>query len=160
MTATNHALTGAAIALAVKKPEFAIPLAFISHFVLDALPHYEPKGIQSGLNSGIQKMKNPAFKIFLATDIFLFIIILTGGPIAFSNHVQWWLILVCSFLGAAPDLTWGRHFYRAKIGKKIINPSSLSRFHIWVQWMERPWGIIVELVWFILMVWLVDNLIG
>ena len=41
MTATNHALTGAAIAtLGKATPICAIPLAFASHFVCDSLPHF------------------------------------------------------------------------------------------------------------------------
>jgi hypothetical protein len=31
---------GAIIALAISQPLIALPLAFVSHFVLDALPHY------------------------------------------------------------------------------------------------------------------------
>ena len=41
---TNHMVTGAVIALVVKQPALALPLAFLSHFVLDALPHYGERG--------------------------------------------------------------------------------------------------------------------
>lgn len=41
MTATNHALTGAVIALAINEPWLAIPLAFLSHFAIDAIPHWD-----------------------------------------------------------------------------------------------------------------------
>ena len=40
MTATNHALSGALIGLAVMQPILALPLAFVSHFMLDAVPHF------------------------------------------------------------------------------------------------------------------------
>ncbi len=40
MTGFNHAVTGALIAGAVGNPFLAIPLAFASHFVLDAIPHF------------------------------------------------------------------------------------------------------------------------
>ena len=43
MTATNHALTGATIATLVRQPYLAIPLAFLSHFFCDALPHFDIK---------------------------------------------------------------------------------------------------------------------
>jgi len=39
MTLTNHLLAGAALAKLLPLP-LAIPLAFLSHFVLDALPHF------------------------------------------------------------------------------------------------------------------------
>ena len=40
MTGFNHGMTGAVIALTVKKPELAIPLSFLSHFAQDAIPHF------------------------------------------------------------------------------------------------------------------------
>ena len=41
MTATAHALVSAAIARAVPNPYLAIPLAITSHFIMDAVPHWD-----------------------------------------------------------------------------------------------------------------------
>jgi len=41
MLSTPHLLVGAAIAHAVSEPTIALPLAFMSHFVLDATPHWD-----------------------------------------------------------------------------------------------------------------------
>lgn len=41
MTATAHALVSAAIARAVPNPYMAIPLAITSHFIMDAVPHWD-----------------------------------------------------------------------------------------------------------------------
>ena len=41
MTATAHALVSGAIAASVQNPTLAIPLAFVSHFVMDAIPHWD-----------------------------------------------------------------------------------------------------------------------
>ncbi len=41
MTATAHALVAAAIARAIPNPYLSIPLAFGSHFILDAVPHWD-----------------------------------------------------------------------------------------------------------------------
>jgi hypothetical protein len=41
MTATAHALVAAAIARAVPNPYLAIPLAITSHFIMDAVPHWD-----------------------------------------------------------------------------------------------------------------------
>ena len=40
MTITNHLLAGSLIGLTVAQPALAIALAFASHFVMDALPHF------------------------------------------------------------------------------------------------------------------------
>ncbi|SRR4030042_7148199 len=41
MTATAHALVSAAIARSVPNPYLAIPLAITSHFIMDAVPHWD-----------------------------------------------------------------------------------------------------------------------
>ncbi len=41
MTATAHALVSGAIAATIPNPTLAIPLAFVSHFVMDAVPHWD-----------------------------------------------------------------------------------------------------------------------
>ena len=41
MTATAHALVAGAIVRAVPNPYLAIPLAITSHFIMDAVPHWD-----------------------------------------------------------------------------------------------------------------------
>lgn len=41
MTATAHAIIGTVIAAKIGNPALAIPLAIASHFVVDALPHWD-----------------------------------------------------------------------------------------------------------------------
>lgn len=41
MTATAHALVSGAIAAAIGDPALVLPLAFVSHFLMDAVPHWD-----------------------------------------------------------------------------------------------------------------------
>ena len=41
MTATGHAIIGTVIAAKVGNPALAIPLAIASHFIADAIPHWD-----------------------------------------------------------------------------------------------------------------------
>jgi hypothetical protein len=41
MMATPHMMAGAAIGKAVGRPWVALPIAFVSHFLLDAVPHLD-----------------------------------------------------------------------------------------------------------------------
>jgi hypothetical protein len=41
MTSTAHALVAGAIVAAVPNPEISLPLAFLSHFIMDAVPHWD-----------------------------------------------------------------------------------------------------------------------
>jgi len=41
MTSTAHSLVGGAIAASISNPAIALPLAVSSHFLMDALPHWD-----------------------------------------------------------------------------------------------------------------------
>lgn len=41
MTATAHALIGGAIAASIPNPEIGLPLSFISHPLIDMIPHWD-----------------------------------------------------------------------------------------------------------------------
>jgi uncharacterized protein involved in cysteine biosynthesis len=41
MTATAHALAGAALAVKISNPIIGLPIALISHFLLDLVPHWD-----------------------------------------------------------------------------------------------------------------------
>jgi hypothetical protein len=141
MTATNHALTGAAIGLISGQPLIAIPLAILSHYVLDAIPHYEPKDIDNRLNSHF-------FRNYLILEVlFCFLIVVV---LAVSQPAYWPLAAVCAFLAAAPDFFW-INFYLKKRSGQPWRPNKYSRFAVKIQWFAKPIGAIVEVVWFAVM---------
>src|SRR6476469_9807431 len=94
MTATNHVLTGALIGLTVhSNPVLAIILALISHFVLDALPHY-------GDENHIRKK----FIVVLSYDLLLASMILIS--LVVMRPMYWQLTIACAIAAACPDLMW------------------------------------------------------
>lgn len=69
MLLTPHAAVGIAIGSAIPDPKIAIPLAFLSHFVLDAIPHWDDIGI--GFSSKrFSRISRPAFR-FVLVDFLL-----------------------------------------------------------------------------------------
>lgn len=157
MTASNHALTGAVIALAVKRPELAIPLAFLSHFVLDTIPHYNPPGITKSSFINLQtswqkKAKSSDFLITFPLDMTLLMLVLILIPLHAPTAVSPWTIFFSSFVAITPDFEGGIHWLLSLVGVKITHVDRFTRFHVWIQWLERPWGIWVELVWAVAMV--------
>ena len=135
MTGFNHGLTGAVIALSIKQPALALPLAFASHFVCDAFPHF-------GLKKGTNHQKQ-IFKIYSLIDLLLIlvlgltIILITGS----------WVVLAGFVLAGSPDFVWFyRYYIQEKEGKN--NPKSLNkfrRFHVKIQWSETVWpGLLLE----------------
>lgn len=90
-----HVLVGASIAIAVPYPQISLPLAFVSHFVLDLLPHWNPH--PSRLTPNLIKL------LIIDSGLSL----LFGLAIASRFLPQWpraAAVLACCFLAVVPDL--------------------------------------------------------
>lgn len=135
MTASNHVVAGALIATAIAQPVVAIPLAFASHFVMDALPHYGDTNKASWLNRN--------FKYILTVDLLLAsVFILT---IVLLQPASWVLLAVCAIIAVSPDILWLPYFL-ADLKHEQKEHSKLAKFLKWIQWGERPWGIYLEVL--------------
>lgn len=138
MTGVNHALTGALIGGVIAQPVLAIPLAFASHFVCDAIPHF---GQEPG-------KRNWKFKSVLAFDGFALSIGLVIA-LATENYFPAFTALVA----ISPDFVWiARYIFKEKWG--TINPGPKNKFSQWhssIQKYETEQGIFVEIPYFILL---------
>ncbi len=140
MRAINHAVTGAVIGLTISEPVVAIPMAVVSHYVCDALPHFGPR------HRGVTMMRSTWFHWALITDaLFCFGLVLW---LVISRPLSWPLAVICAFLAAAPDLL-AINRYRHALNQTVWKPNWYSRFAVKIQWFERPSGAIVEMAWFI-----------
>ncbi len=136
MTATNHGLAGAAIAIVLQKhPAIAIAMSPFSHFLLDMIPHYADN------NLGIKDRK-------FVRNLFIDMTLAVASTLA----VAWFwpdialLVVACAFLAASPDLMW--LYYRYLKPTKPKDWNWLARFHSRIQWSETKPGIITEVLWF------------
>lgn len=139
MIATNHALTGAAIATVVKQPLLAVPLAFASHFLCDAIPHF---GIDL-------KFKSRAMYTWLILDGLAALSI--AGFLLANNVANPVLLAVCGFVAMSPDLAWLYYGVKKQLGK-FEKYDLVTRLHHNIQWYQKLPGIVVELGWMVLMV--------
>lgn len=151
MTATNHALTGAVIGLVIGQPLLALPIAFLSHFVCDALPHFG-----SNETDNDKWVKSLSFETILIVDTSLCVILV--GVLAVTHPLHWQLAAVCAFVAASPDLFSINYYLKVKMGKKW-RPNLYSRFASWIQWFERPIGGFVEAAWFIAAVTIISRFV-
>ncbi len=137
MRAINHALTGAILGSVVQHPS-AIPLAFASHFVLDALPHY---------GSRKENLGSTRYMLGLGADALLCFLLVVVLYRANGNGA--WIAIACAFIATSPDFMWIPKFLRARRAEEDILPSNfLVKFHTWIQWFQRPIGGVVEVAWF------------
>lgn len=130
------------IALAVKKPELAIPLAFLSHFVQDAIPHWD-----YGTGGPDGDLFSKRFNTFLIGDFIFSLILMVLIGLAFPEYT--WLIWACMAVAASPDLMWGYYYlYKQKLKVQKAKLNWLARFHYLIEWSESLPGAIVEVIWF------------
>lgn len=139
MTATNHVLTGAVIALSVQNPVIALPLAVMSHFALDGLPHFDLK---------INDHSSGRFQMLLYSDMFVASVVLLS--IAATRPAFWPLMIACGILAASPDLMWFPNYLRGLKGQKLKTNGAIASLHSKVQWLTGPFGAAIELLWFLL----------
>src|SRR5580704_14447947 len=106
MTTANHILVGSTIAVAIKQPLLALPLAFVSHFVLDSLPHFGYA--RAGYGTAF---KHKMTYLELPLDALGVVIVLL------TFHFSEILILSCALLAIFPDFEWPyRYFFFERKG--------------------------------------------
>lgn len=138
MTAINHALTGSIIGLAVGDPFIALPLAFLSHFVCDALPHF---GKDKNDDNWI---KSRSFKRMLLVDASLCVLLVL--LLFMLKPYNWFIAVLCAFVATSPDLVWFGKFMALNRGSKWKS-NAFARFSSAIQWFQRPIGAVVEIAW-------------
>jgi len=141
MTATNHVITGSLFISATVSHVplwLSLPIAFLLHFVLDALPHF---GQPDDDSAALRRLK-----WFLPLDALLGASVLL--TILFVQPVHWLAILAGGVLCASPDLWSATRFLRfLRTGNPARNTDWFAQFHHRIQWGERLWGIWIELAW-------------
>lgn len=143
MTATNHALTGTAIGLIVGEPLPAVPLALLSHFVCDAIPHFSFTADESKKE---KMLRSKLYRNYLIIEAILCSLIVLG--LAIMQPAHWLLAAVCAFVAAAPDL-FSINLYLSTRRRKPWKPGLYSRFSHGIQWFEKPIGAVVEVAWLV-----------
>ncbi len=145
MTATNHALTGAFIGLAIGQPLIALPAALASHFICDVIPHFRA-------NDSEDLLMSKFFRNYLVIDASLCVLLVM--ILAVLQPANWLLAAGCAFVATAPDLAWINKYISTLRGKHW-RPSRYSQFAKRIQWFEKPIGAVVEVVWFVAMIILI-----
>lgn len=132
MTGFNHAAVGGLLAVALPLP-LAIPAAFISHFVLDMLPHY---GIPQH-----RRDKSWFWRIFGTTDFLAVIFLIVGLSVFSWQRLD---VLLCALIAVSPDFVWVVRIIANRSFDLSNNQSWFTKMHVRIQRFERPWGVYIE----------------
>jgi hypothetical protein len=145
MTGYNHAATGMLIGAALPFP-LSIPVAIVSHFALDTLPHY-----------GIPQKHRDVSKFWRVFFIIDFFVAWGLGIFALIHHqpaLFWAGLAACS-----PDFFWVGRILKTRSFDLSRNETRFTQWHAGIQRFERPWGLWVELPFSVLMSCLVGWII-
>ena len=141
MLETPHVAIAAAIATKIPNPFIAIPLAFASHFVLDAVPHWNPHIVTETKEFGHPTKKSTTIIVVDST-----LALVLGSFIAYQalpNTGHALTILAASLVSVLPDLIEAPYFF-LKTRVKLLG--GWVNFHRSLQAHAYPfWGILTQL---------------
>jgi len=134
MIALNHVLAGTAIGLAVKRPEFAAPLAFLSHFLLDITPHFSYEW--------------PRVKFMTIWTLDAIGSVLAIALVSMAAPEVAWAVIAGGIFAELPDVIW---IYERLIIKKL-SKNWFFVFHRVIQWSQTRRGLWYELGYLLLLI--------
>lgn len=129
-----HALTGGVIAYKIGNPALALPLAFVSHFAVDLLPHWNPHLAKEKKRFGCVSKKT-TFLVVIDCLIGLTLGLFLAFK-ALPDIRRMFLVIAGCFLAILPDLIEAPFFFlnqKGKFIKKLVNFQSKIQYgvHFW-----------------------------
>jgi len=141
MTATGHAIIGTLIAAKIGNPVLAIPIAIVSHVVIDTVPHWDTA----------TNRKNKSFKkLFWQSFLDVILGFILSYLIVFSLFPKTNLIYVFIMIIAAQLLDWVTalyYFFRIKSFKCVYSFQKLFNNDLGL-----PWGGITQIAVILILV--------
>lgn len=134
MLAFNHILSGSIIGLLVPAPLIA-PVAFVTHFIFDMLPHA----------MGEEPPFSRNLKIQIGIDAVVTVAAIIFVIALFPDKL--FIVGLGAFFATVPDALW--LFWR-RGGPKWFD--GMLDFAHWIQWGERPYGWIFDAFYGLMMV--------
>jgi hypothetical protein len=103
MLLAPHIIVGAAVAAQFSNPALGLGFAFLSHFLLDRIPHWEysVEGLKNIKTSGIKKCLPLLKKVFL--DVSAGFLVAGLASFLSQDDIPLWAWLFGGLFGALPD---------------------------------------------------------
>ena len=133
MTATAHALVGGAIAASIPNPAIALPLAALSHPILDMIPHWD-------LGMGWRKKNKVTLFAESVLDLILGIIL---AYFLFGKNINPIYFLTCIFFSEIWDILMMPYLL---FGWNFVPFSTAYSWQHKIQSnIKLPWGILTQI---------------
>jgi hypothetical protein len=142
MLETPHVAIGAAIATKIPNPLIAIPLAFVSHFVMEKVPHWNPHIVTETKKFGRPTKRSITVIIVDATIALTLGTYFASRVLPDYNHAA--VILLSCFASVLPDLIEFPYFFMGTRNKFL---QGWLKFQKSLQVDTTPfWGLLTQAV--------------
>lgn len=134
MTATAHALVGGAIAYSIQNPALGITLSFLSHPVLDFIPHWD---------FGWGWRKKTKLKLFCEASLDAVLGIFVSY-LLFGQYMNFYYFIACVMSSLLWDLLEIPYWF---FNWRFVPFSTLHSIQHHIQGKAKlPWGILTQIV--------------
>ncbi len=142
MTATVHALVGASIASKLTDPTISLPIIFVSHFLLDKIPHWDPL-----TNKASKSFDRIIIEIVIDYLVGYTLVILFYGILFPSPTLPY--LLLAAFISQLPDTLEGPYILTRKHFPFFYQIYQVQHWFHDVLYNARlgvPWGVVTQVV--------------
>src|SRR5206468_3002891 len=94
-----------------------------------------------------ERDKNIRFVVFVGFDSYITVGLLILMPWLLQNAINPIITMVCMLAAQLPDAVWFYRHIRAVHHGEYREKHWSTRFHKFIQWCERSWGLYVEAVY-------------
>ena len=137
MLATPHTLMGILIATKVTNPWLALPLALLSHFALDLIPHWDFFTFREKVTLPIKK--KVCLDVLIGLTVGMFFVFR-----ALPDRTQAANIFFSCFLANLPDGVEAPYIFLGKEWPFVMKVIKFQREHH--SRLRFPWGLLTQLV--------------
>lgn len=148
-----HAIIGAVIGTKIGNPFLAFPLAILSNFLLDILPHWNPH-----LNTELKTLGHLSKRTTFIVIVDGLLGLVIGSLLAFRFYPdieRVTMILICCFLSVSADLIEAPYFFFKLKSPFILKWIALQK-KIQTNVSEVP-GILSQIIFLIICFWVIFN---
>lgn len=117
MLTSVHLVTGAAIGKLTGNLWISIPIALLSHYLLDIIPHYNPKPVKGYQEGGFLKSDKKDLMVKSLEPLMGILVVLYSA--FYLNRNIFWIMILSAFFAWLPDLII---FLRWRYGVNIPLP--------------------------------------
>lgn len=136
MTATSHALIGASIAYRLPNPWVGLPLALLSHFLADIIPHWDV---------GNRRRLKSRRRLFIEAGMDVLLGLVLVWSVFNHRSVNSLYLIAAIFIAQLPD--WIDSFLPLALNYHGFPVRLVERVQHLFQWrLDLPWGLITQTV--------------